>query len=91
MFFSQISPPDLAIPVYNLRQGISDEKVKLYYRFMIHLATKFRVPMQKALVELGSALQFEMNLAQVSINDPNVEIKYVVIDDICIVFPNNIR
>ncbi|XP_065204912.1 neprilysin-2-like [Planococcus citri] len=59
-----VSPPDLALPVYNLRAGIDDSKVKLYFKLMLNLATKFQVPIKKALVELASALQFEIKLAQ---------------------------
>lgn len=61
----QVSPPDLGIPAFHLKRGIVDLKVQFYYKLMVSLAVKLKVPIQQALVQLSSSLLFEIQLAQV--------------------------
>lgn len=65
---AQIEHPQFGLEEDFLRMGIDNKNVKIYYNFMVDLAVKFGAEQSVAERDMRDAVEFEIQLAKVSIS-----------------------
>lgn len=74
----KIDQPGLSLARKTILKGMKDTVVQAYFNFMVDIAVAFGAEKTRALRELKDTLEFEIKLANVSINS-NTRLDYIVI------------